>query len=176
VRGTYDGRDVGGLVARVAGVEAGDPTVDVRLLPALHPALVRLRERMLLPDPDSIEAIHAQRELHMPPHEIFQFLEGIIEFCGGAHQECVDRTVEQSGEDLVLALEVSVDRRRGDTRTCPDRRYADAVEAALIELDLSRLKDRLVTADAPGLAAAGLSDAGLLLAAHISPSSTRIAP
>ena len=61
-----------------------------------------------------------------------------------AHEQRVQRLVEQRPEDLVLAAEVAVDGRAGDAGALADLVDADGVEPALVEQPLRGLEDLAV--------------------------------
>jgi hypothetical protein len=71
--------------------------------------------------------------LDVTTYQVLQFLTGIVELATGRHQNPIDRFVEKSQQNLVLAAEVPVYRGAGYTRLLAYEIDTDAVEPALVK-------------------------------------------
>src|SRR5207249_11380803 len=90
------------------------PAVDVgSLAPARTPRVV-LGQRTRLLGVDEQQRAVAERETHVPAHEVLEVLARILGAAGGEAQQSIHRLVDERGQQLALAAEVPLDVRPRD--------------------------------------------------------------
>ena len=130
--------------ARMAAPEEIDPDIDVLACAAPQALAPRLRERAALPRVDADHVPVVERERRLRANQQLELCPRLALSRFGPYQQLVQRLVEQRREDLVLAAEVAIDRRPGDTCPGADLVHADGVESAFVEELRRRLEDLLV--------------------------------
>src|SRR5690349_770857 len=89
-------------------------------LAALEVALPGLHERPLLPLVDAHKVTTVDRKVDVMADQAFEVAVWIAVMRRGCRDQFLQRLVEKRGEDLILALEVPVERRSADADVFAD--------------------------------------------------------
>lgn len=135
-------------VTGVAGVQPGDPVLNVLVLTSREAAAEVAVEDVVLALPDVGQARAIQTQLHVGLDQSPEVGGGVVAGGLDVQEHRVDRLIHQRGEDLLFAAEVPVDAGTNDPGLLADRIDPDTVEASLGEQFLGCLKDLLLTAHA----------------------------